>query len=96
MTEELSDKEREELENLDIAIKSEEAEEAEQEGAEGEGGEGNGEEVLDAHGGDITSSTTPTAEEMESDDVLTAPLTGTVLNTETGAPIVEENEDGPN
>lgn len=97
MTEELSDKEREELENLDIAIKSTEEEVEGEEGAEGEGEvEGDGEEVIDAHGGDITSSTTPTAEEMESDDVLTAPLTGSVLNTETGAPIIEENDDGPN
>lgn len=97
MTEELSDKEREELANLDIAIKSPEEEAEGEEGTEGEGeGTGDNEEVMDAHGGDITSSTTPTAEEMESDDVLTAPLTGTVLNTETGAPIVEENEDGPN
>ena len=97
MTEELSDKEREELENLDIAIKSTEEEVEGEEGAEGEGEvEGDGEEVIDAHGGDITSSNTPTAEEMESDDVLTAPLTGSVLNTETGAPIIEENDDGPN
>ncbi len=95
MTEELSDKEREELENLDIAIKTEEETE-EGEGEEGEGTDENGEEVIDANGGDITSSTPLSEEEMQSDDALTAPLTGTVLNTETGAPIVEEADDGPN
>ncbi len=94
MTEELSDKEIEELENLDITIKSsnmsdEEAEEGEDTDKD------NDEDIVDANGGDITSSTSPTAEEMQSDDVLTAPLTGTVLNTQTGAPVVEDTEDGP-
>lgn len=95
MTEELSDKEREELENLDITIKSSNLsdEETEEEGESAENEEG--ESIVDANGGDITSSTSPTAEEMQSDDVLTAPLTGTVLNTQTGEPVVEDTEDGP-
>ncbi len=96
MTEELTDKEREELDNLDIAIKNpadEETKETEEEG-EGESEEAD-EEVLNANGGDITSSTPVSEEEMQSDDALTAPLTGTVLNTETGAPLVEDEEDAP-
>ncbi len=95
MTEELSDKEREELENLDITIKSSNLsdEETEEEGESADNEED--ESIVDANGGDITSSTSPTAEEMQSDDVLTAPLTGTVLNTQTGEPVVEDKEDGP-
>lgn len=95
MTEELSDKEREELENLDITIKSSNLsdEETEEEGESADNEED--ESIVDANGGDITSSTSPTAEEMQSDDVLTAPLTGTVLNTQTGEPVVEDTEDGP-
>lgn len=95
MTEELSDKEREELENLDITIKSSNVSEEEEEG-EGEEAENNEDgEIVNANGGDITSSTAPTAEEMQSDDVLTAPLTGALLNTETGAPLVEDSDNGP-
>lgn len=95
MTEELSDKEREELENLDITIKSSNLTDEETE-EEGESADNEGDEsIVDANGGDITSSTSPTAEEMQSDDVLTAPLTGTVLNTQTGEPVVEDTEDGP-
>lgn len=94
MTEELSDKEREELENLDIAIKSAEEGELDENGEATESEETE-EEVFDARGGDITSSTKPTDEEMQSDDVLTAPLTGTVLDRETGAPIVEDTDNGP-
>jgi len=96
MTEELTDKEREELDNLDIAIKNPADEETEETGEEGEGeSEEADEEVLNANGGDITSSTPVSEEEMQSDDALTAPLTGTVLNTETGAPLVEDEEDAP-
>ncbi len=94
MTEELSDKEREELENLDIAIKNAEEGELDENGEPVEG-EGTEEEIFDAHGGDITSSTRPTDEEMQSDDALTAPLTGTVLDRETGVPVVEDTDNGP-
>ncbi len=94
MTEELTDSEREELDNLDIAIKNS-GDGVTDEDTEGEESEGTEEEILDAHGGDITSSTTPTDDEMQSDDALTAPLTGTVLDRETGAPVVEDTDNGP-
>jgi len=94
MTEELTDSEREELDNLDIAIKNSE-DGVTDEDTEGEEGKGTEEEIFDAHGGDITSSTTPTDDEMQSDDALTAPLTGTVLDRETGAPVVEDTDNGP-
>lgn len=103
MTEELSEKELEELESLNITIKhpgmEEEETEEGQEGGEGsEGSEGSETaetDVIDANGGDVTSSTRPTDEEMQSDDVETAPLTGAIFNTETGQPVVEGEEDEP-
>ena len=100
MTEELSEKELEELESLDITIKhpgmeEEETEEGQEGGEGGEGSETAETDVIDANGGDVTSSTRPTDEEMQSDDVETAPLTGAIFNTETGQPVVEGEEDEP-
>jgi len=92
MTEELSEKEIQEIEELNISIKQAEDEELANEGEEGESTE---EGVIDAHGGDVTSSTEVTPEEMQSDDVETAPLTGSVLNTETGIGVKEDNDNGP-
>ena len=43
----------------------------------------------------MTSSTEVTPEEMESDDVLTAPLTGTVLDTSTGEAVREVDVNDP-
>ena len=43
----------------------------------------------------MTSSTEVTPEEMESDDVLTAPLTGTVLDTGTGEAVREVDVNDP-
>ncbi len=94
MTEELSEKEMEELESLDITIKHPNMEE-EEESDETEDTSEENEDVMDANGGDITSSTRPTDEEMQSDDVETAPLTGAIFNTETGAPVMEGDEDDP-
>ncbi len=93
MTEELTDKEVEELEALNITIKRADVEEepSEPEDTE-EKPEVDEEGNIDARGGDVTSSTPLTEEEMQSDDVTTAPLTGTVLNMETGE-AVKENDD---
>ncbi len=81
MTEELSDSEREELDSLNITIKKasvlEEVEEAEEETTEYETDEDG---VIDARGGDTTSSTHLSDEEMQSDNADTAPLTGTMLS----------------
>ncbi len=95
MTEELSEKEIEELENLDITIKRSNITEEEGEPEESEELPVDEEGVVDANGGDTTSSTTPTEEEMQSDDVETAPLTGTLFNIETGQPVTEGNDDSP-
>ena len=94
MTEELSEKELAELEELDITIKHPAVEEDET-GEEGEGTAEETEEVMDANGGDITSSTRPTDEEMQSDNVETAPLTGAIFNIETGQPVSEADENDP-
>ena len=92
MTEELSEKEQAELDALNITIKSviDTEDETETDETETET-----EEIFDAHGGDITSSTPLSDEEMNSDNVDTAPLTGTVLNTQTGEPIKEDNDNDP-
>lgn len=92
MTEELSDKEKEELENLNITVKS--ANEEEEEETETATDEENG-EVIDANGGDITSSTTVPDAERDSTDVETAPLTGKILDSQTGEPLKEEDETDP-
>lgn len=92
MTEELSEKEEEELAQLNIAIKRAEVPddgETEAEGEEQLDVDENGN--IDAHGGDTTSSIPLTDEEFESDDGTTAPLTGTVLNMENGEGIKKDN-----
>lgn len=102
MTEELSEKEIEELEALDLEIimetnRQEETEgdgedsQAGEEGSETGTNEGEAEEITDAHGGDITSSVP--AEGVEGD---TAPLTGVLLDEETGEALnTGEDDDSP-
>ena len=101
MTEELSETEIQELEDLDLEIIMEANKEdavSEEEGMENtqDGGETSEqteqpEEITDAHGGDITSSTS------EAEDVgSTAPLTGVLLDKETGEALNNgENDDSP-
>jgi len=90
MTEELTTKEEEELAALNIAIRKEgDAAEA-VEDSEVDTPSLNEEGIIDPQGGDITSSTVVTEEEMSSDDVETAPLTGSVLNMETGESLIKE------
>ena len=95
MTEELSDKEREELDSLGSTITSANTEEEESEVTNEDGLKVNEDGTIDAQGGDVTSSTEVTPEEMESDDVLTAPLTGTVLDTSTGEAVREVDVNDP-
>ena len=95
MTEELSDKEKEELDSLESTITSANTEEEESEMTNEYGLKVNEDGTIDAQGGDVTSSTEVTPEEMESDDVLTAPLTGTVLDTSTGEAVREVDVNDP-
>ena len=95
MTEELSDKEKEELDSLESTITSANTEEEESEVTNEDGLKVNEDGTIDAQGGDVTSSTEVTPEEMESDDVLTAPLTGTVLDTSTGEAVREVDLNDP-
>ena len=95
MTEELSDKEKEELDSLESTITSANTEEEESEATNEDGLKVNEDGTIDAQGGDVTSSTEVTPEEMESDDVLTAPLTGTVLDTSTGEAVREVDVNDP-
>lgn len=95
MTEELSDKEREELDSLESTITSANTDEDEAEETNEDGLKVNEDGTIDAQGGDVTSSTEVTPEEMESDDVLTAPLTGTVLDTDTGEAVREVDVNDP-
>ena len=95
MTEELSDKEREELDSLESTITSANTDEDEAEETNDDGLKVNEDGTIDAQGGDVTSSTEVTPEEMESDDVLTAPLTGTVLDTGTGEAVREVDVNDP-
>lgn len=98
MTEELSEKEQEELANLNITIRKESEEEnvEETENSEAEENTDNGETIIDAHGGDITSSEPLTAEDLNSSDVNdTAPLTGSILDSQTGEPLREDNSNAP-
>lgn len=95
MTEELSDKEREELDSLESTITSANTDEDEAEETNENGLKVNEDGTIDAQGGDVTSSTEVTPEEMESDDVLTAPLTGTVLDTGTGEAVREVDVNDP-
>ena len=95
MTEELSDKEREELDSLESTITSANTDEDEAEETNEDGLKVNEDGTIDAQGGDVTSSTEVTPEEMESYDVLTAPLTGTVLDTGTGEAVREVDVNDP-
>ena len=95
MTEELSDKEREELDSFESTITSANTDEDEAEETNEDGLKVNEDGTIDAQGGDVTSSTEVTPEEMESDDVLTAPLTGTVLDTGTGEAVREVDVNDP-
>ena len=95
MTEDLSDKEKEELDSLESTITSANTEEEESEMTNEDGLKVNEDGTIDAQGGDVTSSTEVTPEEMESDDVLTAPLTGTVLDTSTGEAVREVDVNDP-
>lgn len=95
MTEELSDKEKEELDSLESTITSANTEEEDSEMTNEDGLKVNEDGTIDAQGGDVTSSTEVTPEEMESDDVLTAPLTGTVLDTSTGEAVREVDVNDP-
>ena len=84
MTEELSESELEELKQLNIAVKKaniieEEEETTEEETIEVETLEDG---TIDARGGDTTSSTPISTEDMEDEDAVTAPLTGAVLEDE--------------
>jgi len=97
MTEELSEKEMQELEQREIefqqtvsgnsTVSGNEIEETEDTVSGNEPGQ-DGE--VDANGGDTTSSTPVSPEEMESDDVITAPLTGALFDPETGEPVRKE------
>jgi stage V sporulation protein D (sporulation-specific penicillin-binding protein) len=97
MTEELSEAEKAELEALNISIKKanvveEESDTPEEDGQEPEVLEDG---TIDANGGDTTSSTPVSEEEMQSDNVDTAPLTGTLLDP--GAtPVGNEGENTEN
>jgi len=82
MTEELSESEKAELEALNISIKKaniakEEETDLPEDVPEPEVLEDG---TLDANGGDTTSSTPVSEEEMQSNNVDTAPLTGTLLD----------------
>lgn len=96
MTEELSDKERQELEELDILIKQQiiqsgsvsDNEVSEEETTETE--QATEEAPVDANGGDTTSSTPVSEEEKQRDDVVTAPETGALIDPVTGEPVRKE------
>ena len=83
MTEELSESELAELEQLNIAVKKAnivETKEEEDEPKQEEEPEVLEDGTIDANGGDTTSSTPVSEEEMLSNDVQTAPLTGVLLD----------------
>lgn len=80
MTEELSESEKEELEKLNISIKKANITEEEERPDEVDEPEVNEDGTIDANGGDTTSSTPVSEEEMQSDNVQTAPLTGALLS----------------
>lgn len=96
MTEELSDAEIKELEELDLEIIMEanrddtvSGNEVTVAGTENTDGDGP-QTITDANGGDITSST------YEKEDVgSTAPLTGVLLDKETGEALNSEDDDSP-
>ena len=96
MTEELSDAEIKELEELDLEIIMEANRDDTVSGNEvtedsTENTEGDGQQTItDANGGDITSST------YEKEDAgSTAPLTGVLLDKDTGEAINKEDDDSP-
>ena len=101
MTEELSETEIKELEEMDLEIIMEANRDDTVSGndvSQGENTQDGGnsseqegqQEITDAHGGDITSST------MEAEDVgSTAPLTGVLLDKETGEALNGEDDDSP-
>ena len=96
MTEELTDTEQKELDDLDIAIKKGNdtvSENDETQASEDVSGEQKGENedgTIDANGGDTTSSTPLSEDEMKDDNDETAPLTGNVLNPSTGEAVKTE------
>ena len=96
MTEELTDTEQKELDDLDIAIKKGNDTVSENDGTQvnedvsGEQKEENEDETIDANGGDTTSSTPLSEDEMKDDNAVTAPLTGDVLNPSTGEAVKTE------
>lgn len=96
MTEELTDTEQKELDDLDIAIKKGNDTVSENDGAQvnedvsGEPKEENEDGTIDANGGDTTSSTPLSEDEMKDDNAVTAPLTGDVLNPSTGEAVKTE------
>lgn len=94
MTEELSEKEQQEIDALNITVKSANSNEDEGSSSD-EDLDYNEDGTINAHGGDVTSSTPVTPEEMESDNVDTAPLTGSLLNTETGNSVREDSGNEP-
>ena len=98
MTEELSESELAELEALNIEVKkanitTEEEEEEDTTEPEPEVSEDG---TIDANGGDTTSSTPVSEEEMGSDNVHTAPLTNNMLleNTDPSANVENAPEEG--
>ena len=96
MTEELTDTEQKELDDLDIAIKKGNDTVSENDGTQvnedvsGEPKEENEDGTIDANGGDTTSSTPLSEDEMKDDNAVTAPLTGDVLNPSTGEAVKTE------
>lgn len=92
MTEEVSEAEQLELDALNISIKKADTEpENSEDGSVSENTPVEGEDgIIDANGGDTTSSTPLTEDEMNSDNEDTAPLTGILFNPSTGEPVKEE------
>ena len=97
MTEELSDAEIKELEALDLEIvmeanKKDDSVSDNDISTEGDGTEvkPEGEKITDANGGDITSSIS-----VPEDVGSTAPLTGVLLDKETGEAVNTQDEDSP-
>ena len=97
MTEELSDSEIEELNNLDIAVKKSDDENLSEDGTSVSDNTTKTEEdgSVSANGGDTTSSTPLSEDEMNDENADTAPLTGTVLNPSTGNAVKEGGTEIP-
>lgn len=92
MTEELSETEKKELEELEISLtlppEGVSDNDLPADSVSGNGTIGEEETITDAHGGDITSSFTPGADEGS-----TAPLTGAIIDPETGVSREETTEE---